>query len=205
MLSGSDSRLKEADAPGVPLQKRTGRNRAIRIALIVVGAALVLSFPLVSPNPYILSVGIIVLNYAVLATGWTFVGGVTGYISLGQSATELSGGEAQRVKLAAELRRAQLGDTLYLLDEPTSGLHPADSDRLIGHLQRLVDGGNTVIVVEHDMRVVAEADWVIDLGPGAGDAGGQVVAKGTPEEVSVSAASRTAPFLEAALVSRGQC
>ena len=128
-----------------------------------------------------------------------------GYISLGQSATELSGGEAQRVKLAAELRRAQLGDTLYLLDEPTSGLHPADSDRLIGHLQRLVDGGNTVIVVEHDMRVVAEADWVIDLGPGAGDAGGQVVAKGTPEEVSVNAASRTAPFLEAALVSRGQC
>jgi excinuclease ABC subunit A len=128
-----------------------------------------------------------------------------GYVSLGQSATELSGGEAQRVKLAAELRRAQLGDTLYLLDEPTSGLHPADSDRLIGHLQRLVDGGNTVIVVEHDMRVVAEADWVIDLGPGAGDAGGQVVAKGTPEEVSVNAASRTAPFLEAALVSRGQC
>ena len=128
-----------------------------------------------------------------------------GYISLGQSATELSGGEAQRVKLAAELRRAQLGDTLYLLDEPTSGLHPADSDRLIGHLQRLVDGGNTVIVVEHDMRVVAEADWVIDLGPGAGDAGGQVVATGTPEEVSVNAASRTAPFLKAALVSRGQC
>ena len=127
-----------------------------------------------------------------------------GYISLGQSATELSGGEAQRVKLAAELRRAQLGDTLYLLDEPTSGLHPADSDRLIGHLQRLVDGGNTVIVVEHDMRVVAEADWVIDLGPGAGDAGGRVVATGTPEEVSVNAASRTAPFLEAALASRGQ-
>jgi excinuclease ABC subunit A len=122
-----------------------------------------------------------------------------GYISLGQSATELSGGEAQRVKLASELRRAQRGDTLYLLDEPTSGLHPADSDRLIGHLQRLVDGGNTVIVVEHDMRVVAEADWVIDLGPGAGDAGGQVVAEGTPEQVAENPASRTAPFLKAAL------
>ena len=125
-----------------------------------------------------------------------------GYISLGQSATELSGGEAQRVKLASELRRAQRGDTLYLLDEPTSGLHPADSDRLVGHLQRLVDAGNTVIVVEHDMRVVAEADWVIDLGPGAGDAGGQVVAAGTPEDVSRNRASRTAPFLKAALERR---
>jgi excinuclease ABC subunit A len=126
-----------------------------------------------------------------------------GYISLGQSATELSGGEAQRVKLASELRRAPRGDTLYLLDEPTSGLHPADSDRLVGHLQRLVDGGNTVIVVEHDMRVVAEADWVIDLGPGAGEAGGQVVAEGTPEDVSENAASRTAPFLKTALLPRG--
>jgi excinuclease ABC subunit A len=125
-----------------------------------------------------------------------------GYMSLGQSATELSGGEAQRVKLASELRRAPRGDTLYLLDEPTSGLHPADSDRLIGHLQRLVDGGNTVIVVEHDMRVVAEADWVVDLGPGAGDAGGRVVAAGTPEEVAGDGASRTAPFLEAALNGR---
>jgi excinuclease ABC subunit A len=122
-----------------------------------------------------------------------------GYISLGQSATELSGGEAQRVKLASELRRAPRGDTLYLLDEPTSGLHPADSDRLIGHLQRLVDRGNTVIVVEHDMRVVAEVDWVIDLGPGAGDAGGRVVAAGTPEAVAGNDASRTAPFLAAAL------
>jgi excinuclease ABC subunit A len=125
-----------------------------------------------------------------------------GYISLGQSATELSGGEAQRVKLASELRRVQRGDTLYLLDEPTSGLHPADSDRLIGHLQRLVDGGNTVIVVEHDMRVVTEADWVVDLGPGAGDAGGEVVAEGTPEDVARSAASTTAPFLDAALAKR---
>jgi excinuclease ABC subunit A len=122
-----------------------------------------------------------------------------GYVSLGQSATELSGGEAQRVKLATELRRGQRGDTLYLLDEPTSGLHPADSDRLIGHLQDLVDGGNTVIIVEHDMRVVAQADWVIDLGPGAGEAGGSVMTQGTPEEVAEHPSSRTAPFLRAAL------
>jgi len=126
-----------------------------------------------------------------------------GYISLGQSATELSGGEAQRVKLASELRRAQRGDTLYLLDEPTSGLHPADADRLMSHLHRLVDSGNTVIVVEHDMRVVADADWVIDLGPGAGDAGGQVVAAGTPEHVADSSTSHTAPFLTAALARLG--
>ncbi|ROQ37030.1 excinuclease ABC subunit A [Frondihabitans sp. PhB188] len=122
-----------------------------------------------------------------------------GYVSLGQSATELSGGEAQRVKLATELRRGQRGDTLYLLDEPTSGLHPADSDRLIGHLHDLVDGGNTVIIVEHDMRIVAQADWVIDLGPDAGDAGGRVMAQGTPEQVADHPSSRTAPFLRAAL------
>ncbi|PPI27097.1 excinuclease ABC subunit UvrA [Rathayibacter sp. AY1B5] len=122
-----------------------------------------------------------------------------GYVSLGQPAPELSGGEAQRVKLASELRRAQRGDTLYLLDEPTSGLHPADADRLLEHLQHLVDAGNTVIVVEHDMRVVADADWVVDLGPGAGLAGGSVVATGTPEEVAEAAGSRTAPYLRAAL------
>ena len=122
-----------------------------------------------------------------------------GYISLGQSATDLSGGEAQRVKLATELRRGQRGDTLYLLDEPTSGLHPADADRLIGHLQHLVDTGNTVVIVEHDMRVVAQADWVVDLGPDAGDAGGQVMAQGTPEQVAAHGTSRTAPFLRAAL------
>ncbi|QHC71521.1 excinuclease ABC subunit UvrA [Rathayibacter sp. VKM Ac-2801] len=122
-----------------------------------------------------------------------------GYVSLGQPAPELSGGEAQRVKLASELRRAQRGDTLYLLDEPTSGLHPADADRLLEHLQHLVDAGNTVIVVEHDMRVVADADWVVDLGPGAGRAGGSVVATGTPEEVAEAAGSRTAPYLRAAL------
>ncbi|NQX34894.1 excinuclease ABC subunit UvrA [Herbiconiux sp. VKM Ac-2851] len=122
-----------------------------------------------------------------------------GYVALGQPATELSGGEAQRVKLASELRRVQRGDTLYLLDEPTSGLHPADTDRLLEHLQRLVDGGNTVIMVEHDMRVVAQADWVIDLGPGAGDAGGRVMAEGTPREVARAEQSVTAPFLAAAL------
>jgi excinuclease ABC subunit A len=125
-----------------------------------------------------------------------------GYVALGQPAPELSGGEAQRVKLASELRRAQRGDTLYLLDEPTSGLHPADADRLLGHLQHLVDAGNTVIVVEHDMRIVADADWVIDLGPGAGDAGGAIVATGTPEQVARAEGSRTAPYLLAALERR---
>ncbi|MGC5078396.1 excinuclease ABC subunit A [Agrococcus sp. DT81.2] len=122
-----------------------------------------------------------------------------GYVSLGQPATELSGGEAQRVKLASELRRGQRGDTLYLLDEPTSGLHAADADRLMTHLHHLVDGGSTVIMVEHDMRVVADADWVVDMGPGAGDAGGTVVAEGTPEQVAASESSRTAPYLAAAL------
>lgn len=122
-----------------------------------------------------------------------------GYVALGQPATQLSGGEAQRVKLASELRRGQRGDTLYLLDEPTSGLHPADADRLMAHLHHLVDGGSTVILVEHDMRIVAEADWVVDLGPGAGDAGGRVVAAGTPEQVAASPSSRTAPYLAAAL------
>ncbi|MFW7415235.1 excinuclease ABC subunit A [Demequina sp. SO4-18] len=126
-----------------------------------------------------------------------------GYVSLGQPATELSGGEAQRVKLASELRRALSGDTLYLLDEPTSGLHPADADRLLRHLQHLVDAGNTVIIVEHDMRIVAQADWVIDLGPGAGDAGGSVVAQGTPEAVATASQSRTAQYLADALAHRG--
>lgn len=122
-----------------------------------------------------------------------------GYVSLGQPATELSGGEAQRVKLASELRRAQRGDTLYLLDEPTSGLHPADADRLLMHLQHLVDAGNTVIVVEHDMRIVADVDWVIDLGPGAGEAGGSIVATGTPEQLARAEGSTTAPYLKGAL------
>ncbi|MCT1385979.1 excinuclease ABC subunit UvrA [Brachybacterium sp. p3-SID1565] len=122
-----------------------------------------------------------------------------GYLRLGQPATELSGGEAQRVKLAAELQRSQRGDTLYVLDEPTSGLHCADSDRLVTHLQALVDAGNTVVAVELDMRIVAVADHVIDLGPGAGDDGGTVVASGTPAQVASSGASASAPYLEAAL------
>ena len=118
-----------------------------------------------------------------------------GYLRLGQSATELSGGEAQRVKLATELQRPQRGDTLYILDEPTTGLHPADIDRLMLQLHTLVDAGNTVIAVEHDMRVVADSDWVIDLGPGAGDEGGRIVACGTPQQVALAQASRTAPYL----------
>jgi excinuclease ABC subunit A len=117
-----------------------------------------------------------------------------GYLRLGQPATELSGGEAQRVKLASELQRARRGHTLYLLDEPTTGLHPADVEVLMRQLQQLVDAGNTVVLVEHDVDVVAEADWVLDLGPGGGDAGGQVVAAGTPEQVARSG-SATARFL----------
>lgn len=118
-----------------------------------------------------------------------------GYLKLGQPATELSGGEAQRIKLATELQRVQTGNTVYLLDEPTTGLHPADVEKLMILMHALVDGGNTVIVVEHDMDVVASADWVIDLGPGAGDLGGKVVAKGIPEKVAKSTNSRTAPYL----------
>ena len=107
-----------------------------------------------------------------------------GYLRLGQPATELSGGEAQRIKLATELQRPRRGHTLYVLDEPTTGLHPADVDLLDRQLHRLVDAGNTVVVAEHDMRMVAGADWVIDLGPGAGDDGGRVVAAGPPAEVA---------------------
>ncbi|ALU40104.1 ABC transporter [Kocuria flava] len=125
-----------------------------------------------------------------------------GYLGLGRPATELSGGEAQRIKLATELQRAARGHTLYLLDEPTTGLHPADVQLLMAQLHRLVDAGNTVIVVEHEMDVVAGADWVIDLGPAGGDAGGRIVAAGTPAVVAGSDRSRTAPYLAAACQKR---
>jgi excinuclease ABC subunit A len=118
-----------------------------------------------------------------------------GYLRLGQPATELSGGEAQRIKLATELQRARRGHALYLLDEPTSGLHPADIALLLRQLHRLVEAGNTVVLVEHDLDAVATADWVIDLGPGGGDAGGRVVATGTPADVAKAAGSATAPYL----------
>ncbi|GGZ73216.1 excinuclease ABC subunit A [Paraglaciecola chathamensis] len=118
-----------------------------------------------------------------------------GYLRLGQPATELSGGEAQRIKLATELQRVQRGDTLYVLDEPTTGLHPKDVAMLMSQLNGLVDAGNTVIMVEHDMKVAITSDWVIDIGPEAGDKGGKVVAQGTPKQVAANKKSRTAPFL----------
>ncbi|MDI1453644.1 excinuclease ABC subunit UvrA [Streptomyces sp. ATE26] len=122
-----------------------------------------------------------------------------GYLRLGQPATELSGGEAQRIKLASELQRGRRAHTLYLLDEPTTGLHPADVEVLMDRLHGLVEAGHTVVVVEHDMSVVAAADWVIDLGPGGGDRGGRIVAAGTPTEVARAAGSATAPHLARAL------
>ncbi len=125
-----------------------------------------------------------------------------GYLTLGQPATELSGGEAQRIKLATELQRARRGHTLYVLDEPTAGLHPADVALLTSQLHDLVSAGSSVVVVEHDLGVVAGADWVIDLGPGGGDDGGRVVAAGTPAQVAASTTSRTAPYLAAHLARR---
>ena len=118
-----------------------------------------------------------------------------GYLRLGQPATELSGGEAQRIKLITELQRQQRGATLYVIDEPTIGLHPADVDKLMIQLNALVDAGNTVIVAEHEMRVAAGADWLIDMGPGAGDLGGSVVAAGPPAVVAAANRGRTAAYL----------
>jgi excinuclease ABC subunit A len=118
-----------------------------------------------------------------------------GYATLGQPATELSGGEAQRIKLATELQRAQRAGTLYVLDEPTTGLHPADVERLMAQLHGLVASGASVVVVEHDLHVIAASDWVIDMGPGAGDGGGQIVAAATPAELARSKHSRTASYL----------
>ena len=119
-----------------------------------------------------------------------------GYIRLGQPATTLSGGEAQRVKLATELSKRSTGKTLYILDEPTTGLHAADIHKLLVILQRLVDGGDTVVVIEHNLDVIKAADYVIDLGPEGGVLGGTVVAKGTPEQIVKTAESYTGHFLK---------
>jgi excinuclease ABC subunit A len=119
-----------------------------------------------------------------------------GYLQLGQSASTFSGGEAQRVKLAKELARRSTGRTLYLLDEPTTGLHPADTAHLVLLLQRLVDAGNTVVVIEHNLDVVICADWVIDLGPEGGEAGGRIVAEGTPEMIAACSESATGQMLK---------
>jgi excinuclease ABC subunit A len=119
------------------------------------------------------------------------------YLRLGQPATQLSGGEAQRVKLASELSKVATGSTLYILDEPTTGLHFADVQRLLDVLGKLVDMGNTVVVIEHNLDVIKTADWIIDLGPEGGDAGGELVVAGTPEAVAAVEASYTGQFLRA--------
>ncbi|MDP6959680.1 MAG: excinuclease ABC subunit UvrA, partial [Planctomycetota bacterium] len=118
-----------------------------------------------------------------------------GYMGCGQSSTTLSGGEAQRVKLSTELARASSDRTLYILDEPTTGLHFEDIKRLLGVLNRLVDQGSTVLVIEHNMHVIKTADWVIDLGPEGGQGGGTVVVSGPPEKVASDSASHTGKFL----------
>ena len=118
-----------------------------------------------------------------------------GYVRLGQSATTLSGGEAQRVKLATELQRRSTGRTIYVLDDPTTGLHFEDINKLLKVLGRLVEQGNSVIVIEHNLDVIKTADWIIDMGPGGGDGGGTVVAQGSPEEVAACPDSFTGQFL----------
>ena len=122
-----------------------------------------------------------------------------GYVKLGQSSTTLSGGEAQRVKLATELARVSTGKTIYILDEPTTGLHAADVHKLIEVLQRLVEAGNTVLVIEHNLDVIKTADYLIDLGPEGGDGGGTLVASGTPEEVTQVPESYTGQYLKSYL------
>ena len=119
-----------------------------------------------------------------------------GYIKLGQPATTLSGGEAQRVKLATELSKRSTGRTIYILDEPTTGLHIADVHRLVDVLQLLVEGGNTVVVIEHNLDLIKTADHIIDLGPEGGDMGGQIVAQGTPEQVAQNPGSFTGQYLK---------
>jgi len=118
-----------------------------------------------------------------------------GYIRLGQPATTLSGGEAQRIKLASELSRRATGRTMYILDEPTTGLHFADVERLLGVLQRLVDAGNTVVVIEHNLDVIKNGDWIIDLGPEGGERGGEILVEGTPEVVAKTPRSFTGHYL----------
>src|SRR4051794_23764344 len=122
-----------------------------------------------------------------------------GYVRLGQSATTLSGGEAQRVKLSLELSKRDTGRTLYILDEPTTGLHFHDIKLLLGVLARLRDAGNSVLVIEHNLDVVKTADWIVDLGPEGGDGGGRIVAQGTPDQIAASAASQTGAYLKSAL------
>jgi excinuclease ABC subunit A len=126
------------------------------------------------------------------------------YIKLGQPATTLSGGEAQRVKLAKELARIATGRTVYILDEPTTGLHFADVQNLLHVLHRLVDAGNTVIVIEHNLDVIKTADWIIDLGPEGGDGGGEIIAQGSPEQVAAVERSFTGQFLRELLEAHRQ-
>ncbi|RYJ02364.1 MAG: excinuclease ABC subunit A, partial [Actinomycetales bacterium] len=118
-----------------------------------------------------------------------------GYVRLGQPATTLSGGESQRVKLSSELQKRSTGRTVYVLDEPTTGLHFEDIRKLLGVLQRIVDTGNSVIVIEHNLDVIKTADWVIDMGPEGGSGGGQLIAQGTPEDVAKMKHSHTGQFL----------
>ena len=124
------------------------------------------------------------------------------YIHIGQAATTLSGGEAQRIKLAKELSRRATGRTLYILDEPTTGLHFHDVDKLLGVLDRLVESGNTVVVIEHNLDVIKVADHVLDLGPEGGSGGGRIIAQGTPEEIAAVEASYTGRFLEPLLAAK---